>query len=153
MNGVQTRLKCKPNVKRCKRFVFAAHSPLLHPNTLKTKAIIHFQTDHILTRFVFPPLQKPFHDAVYDGTPKDIVPDVRFTMRGKSVYIIVRHVTKASYTLRSFSSEKDKIRKVTLLENHKKVDWELDDDGLKISNIHRSTKDSFPVYVLKVEYF
>lgn len=56
MNGVQTRLKCKPNVKRCKRFVFAAHSPLLHPNTLKTKAIIHFQTDHILTRFVFPPL-------------------------------------------------------------------------------------------------
>jgi hypothetical protein len=23
---------------------------------LKTKAIIHFQTDHILTRFVFPPL-------------------------------------------------------------------------------------------------
>lgn len=61
MNGVQTRLKCKPNVKRCKRFVFAAHSPLLHPNTLKTKAIIHFQTDHILTRFVFPPL-----DAVYE---------------------------------------------------------------------------------------
>lgn len=57
MNGVQTRLKCKPNVKRCKRFVFAAHSPLLHPNTLKTKAIIHFQTDHILTRFVFPPLR------------------------------------------------------------------------------------------------
>jgi len=56
LNGVQTRLKCKPNVKRCKRFVFAAHSPLLHPNTLKTKAIIHFQTDHILTRFVFPPL-------------------------------------------------------------------------------------------------
>lgn len=31
--------------------------------------------------------QKPFHDAVYDGTPKDIVPDVRFTMRGK-VYIL-----------------------------------------------------------------
>ena len=60
MNGVQTRLKCKPNVKRCKRFVFAAHSPLLHPNTLKTKAIIHFQTDHILTRFVFPPLHIAF---------------------------------------------------------------------------------------------
>lgn len=62
MNGVQTRLKCKPNVKRCKRFVFAAHSPLLHPNTLKTKAIIHFQTDHILTRFVFPPLYAVFID-------------------------------------------------------------------------------------------
>ena len=67
MNGVQTRLKCKPNVKRCKRFVFAAHSPLLHPNTLKTKAIIHFQTDHILTRFVFPPLYAS--TAKVDGKP------------------------------------------------------------------------------------
>ena len=66
MNGVQTRLKCKPNVKRCKRFVFAAHSPLLHPNTLKTKAIIHFQTDHILTRFVFPPLYKSDWRVVVD---------------------------------------------------------------------------------------
>lgn len=69
MNGVQTRLKCKPNVKRCKRFVFAAHSPLLHPNTLKTKAIIHFQTDHILTRFVFPPLT-----ASADGEVTEIFP-------------------------------------------------------------------------------
>lgn len=65
MNGVQTRLKCKPNVKRCKRFVFAAHSPLLHPNTLKTKAIIHFQTDHILTRFVFPPLYVDRYDISF----------------------------------------------------------------------------------------
>ena len=57
MNGVQTRLKCKPNVKRCKRFVFPSHSPLLHHNALTAKAISHFQADHILTRFVFPPLQ------------------------------------------------------------------------------------------------
>lgn len=56
LNGVQTRLKCKPNVKRCKRFVFPSHSPLLHHNALTTKAISHFQADHILTRFVFPPL-------------------------------------------------------------------------------------------------
>ena len=58
LNGVQTELKCKPNVKRCKRFVFVGHSPLLHHNALKTKAINHFQTDHILTRFVFPPLYR-----------------------------------------------------------------------------------------------
>lgn len=73
MNGVQTRLKCKPNVKRCKRFVFAAHSPLLHPNTLKTKAIIHFQTDHILTRFVFPPLNsytQLHYNANYGATQR-----------------------------------------------------------------------------------
>ena len=56
MNGVQTELNCKPNVKRCKRFVFPEYSPLLYHNTLKTKAIKFFQADHILTRFVFPPL-------------------------------------------------------------------------------------------------
>lgn len=62
MNGVQTVLKCKPNVKRCKRFVFVGHSPLLRHNALKTKAINHFQTDHILTRFVFPPLEAGNYD-------------------------------------------------------------------------------------------
>lgn len=56
LNGVQTKLKCKPNVKRCKRFVFPVRSHLFHHNALKTKAITFFQADHILTRFVFPPL-------------------------------------------------------------------------------------------------
>ena len=32
---------------------------------MKTKAIIHFQTDHILTRFVFPPLHfSPYNTLV-----------------------------------------------------------------------------------------
>ena len=70
LNGVQTELKCKPNVKRCKRFVFVGHSPLLHHNTLKTKAITLFQADHILTRFVFPPLythpNAPLNDLYQD---------------------------------------------------------------------------------------
>ena len=73
LNGVQTVLKCKPNVKRCKRFVFVGHSPLLRHNALKTKAINHFQTDHILTRFVFPPLygQNSGYPSYYlTGNPK-----------------------------------------------------------------------------------
>lgn len=75
MNGVQTRLKCKPNVKRCKRFVFPSHSPLLHHNALTTKAISHFQADHILTRFVFPPLYLRHGDNVQNEstiTPGEI---------------------------------------------------------------------------------
>lgn len=59
MNGVQTRLKCKPNVKQCKRLVFPARSALFNHNILNTKAISHFQANHILIRFVFPPLGKP----------------------------------------------------------------------------------------------
>lgn len=56
LNGVQTRLKCKPNVKQCKRLVFPARSALFNHNILNTKAISHFQANHILIRFVFPPL-------------------------------------------------------------------------------------------------
>lgn len=56
LNGVQTKLKCKPNVKRCKRFVFPVRSHLFQHNSLTTKAITFFQIDHILTHFVFPPL-------------------------------------------------------------------------------------------------
>lgn len=58
MNGVQTRFKCKLDVKRCKRFVFPPSSLLPRSNALKTKAIRYFQTDRTLTRIVSPPLQK-----------------------------------------------------------------------------------------------
>lgn len=60
MNGVQTRFKCKLDVKRCKRFVFPPSSLLPRSNALKTKAIRYFQTDRTLTRIVSPPLQWVF---------------------------------------------------------------------------------------------
>lgn len=62
MNGVQTRFKCKLDVKRCKRFVFPPSSLLPRSNALKTKAIRYFQTDRTLTRIVSPPL-----DVELDG--------------------------------------------------------------------------------------
>lgn len=58
MNGVQTRFKCKLDVKRCKRFVFPPSSLLPRSNALKTKAIRYFQTDQTLTRIVSSPLLK-----------------------------------------------------------------------------------------------
>lgn len=58
MNGVQTRFKCKLDVKRCKRFVFPPSSLLPRSNALKTKAIRYFQTDRTLTRIVSPPLDE-----------------------------------------------------------------------------------------------
>lgn len=61
MNGVQTRFKCKLDVKRCKRFVFPPSSLLPRSNALKTKAIRYFQTDRTLTRIVSPPLYKNSH--------------------------------------------------------------------------------------------
>ena len=43
-----------------------------------------------------------FHDAVYDGTPRDVVPDFRYTRRADTVYVIVRHVAAPSFLLRAF---------------------------------------------------
>lgn len=65
MNGVQTRFKCKLDVKRCKRFVFPPSSLLPRSNALKTKAIRYFQTDRTLTRIVSPPLLGQSQSARY----------------------------------------------------------------------------------------
>lgn len=64
MNGVQTRFKCKLDVKRCKRFVFPPSSLLPRSNALKTKAIRYFQTDRTLTRIVSPPLQNGLKEVL-----------------------------------------------------------------------------------------
>lgn len=94
-------------------------------------------------------INTPFHDAVFDGTPKEIVPDFRFTAKGKVVYAIVRNVQEHDFVLRSFKNA-GQIRKVTLLENHRQVEWKLTEEGLQIRQLVRPAK-SFPVYVLKVE--
>lgn len=65
MNGVQTRFKCKLDVKRCKRFVFPPSSLLPRSNALKTKAIRYFQTDRTLTRIVSPPLLDNYDTGDY----------------------------------------------------------------------------------------
>lgn len=69
MNGVQTRFKCKLDVKRCKRFVFPPSSLLPRSNALKTKAIRYFQTDRTLTRIVSPPL---YDKVIKEGVQKNI---------------------------------------------------------------------------------
>ena len=82
MNGVQTRLKCKPNVKQCKRLVFPARSALFNHNILNTKAISHFQANHILIRFVFPPLITYNDIRIYglDRIEKLTITDERFCL-------------------------------------------------------------------------
>lgn len=82
MNGVQTRFKCKLDVKRCKRFVFPPSSLLPRSNALKTKAIRYFQTDRTLTRIVSPPLHAIFVDApkVLTHVPKEEFPAQTLTV-------------------------------------------------------------------------
>lgn len=127
MNGVQTRLKCKPNVKRCKRFVFPSHSPLLHHNALTAKAISHFQADHILTRFVFPPLYDVMYlenpikaiDWLNEGNVPDlIISDIRMPlMRGDEFlrYMKANELFK-SIPIVMLSSEESTTERIKLLE-------------------------------------
>lgn len=86
MNGVQTRFKCKLDVKRCKRFVFPPSSLLPRSNALKTKAIRYFQTDRTLTRIVSPPL-------IELGIPgKDAMQMAAYSMEG-ATELILNHNT------------------------------------------------------------
>ena len=107
MNGVQTRLKCKPNVKQCKRLVFPARSALFNHNILNTKAISHFQANHILIRFVFPPLitngfalknwgveedEKPVETALPMNELFEDVSNRNFTIKDKSSEVYIQGI-------------------------------------------------------------
>lgn len=52
--------------------VFPARSALFNHNILNTKAISHFQANHILIRFVFPPLYTPGTMSNADYTTPDM---------------------------------------------------------------------------------
>ena len=94
--------------------------------------------------------QGAFHDAEYDGTPKNIIPDIRYTRKGNNVYAIVRHVASDSYTLSAFSPATDRVMEVTLLENGENVRWALTEDGLSIKGVNRGLLKDDPKYVMKV---
>lgn len=93
-------------------------------------------------------VNKEFHDAVYDGTPKDRTPDFRFTTKDGTVYVIARDVYAKRYTIGSFGKV-DRIRKVTLLDSGKKVLWKRTSQGLEI-DLGKAGEQT-PIYVLKVE--
>ena len=92
-------------------------------------------------------LNTKFDDAQFDGTPQHAIPDFRYTRKGNDVYVIVRHVNKADFTLHSFTPD-DRLTDVEPLDKANKVDWEMTPDGLKI-HVDRAV-GAFPIYVLKV---
>ena len=102
MNGVQTRFKCKLDVKRCKRFVFPPSSLLPRSNALKTKAIRYFQTDQTLTRIVSSPLKNPYASANYLMNKPHVLAHIkallsseRFEMETMAVKLQVAETLKA----------------------------------------------------------
>ncbi|WP_337558484.1 alpha-L-fucosidase [Phocaeicola plebeius] len=92
-------------------------------------------------------IDENFHDEVYDGTPREIKPDIRYTAKKNIVYIIARHVLDKNYILHAFS-KKDNIRSIECLGENIKVRWRLKDAGLYISFDESCSLP--PLYVLKV---
>ena len=90
-----------------------------------------------------------FDEDAYEKLPKEIVPDFRFTSKGKNVYIIVRGVEERNFKVTSFDLA-DKVVKVSLLGSGKKVSWKQNTGGLEISVPAPDPKKA-PVYVLKAE--
>lgn len=90
-----------------------------------------------------------FHDAEFDGTPKDRIADFRFTSEGKVVYAIARDITEKNYTIKSMNKGY-KVKSVKLLENGQAVKWSQTDQGLRVQ-FNRAGKTQYPIYVLKIE--
>ena len=90
-----------------------------------------------------------FHDAEYDGTPKERVPDFRFTSKNNNIYAIARDVKGTKYTIKSLALA-NKVKKVLLLENGKQIKWKQTAEGLEIE-LDKKTNPQFPIYVLKIE--
>ncbi len=93
--------------------------------------------------------KEKFEKDAYNQLPTEIVPDFRFTVKDNSLYIIVRGIGDRKYTVASIKPT-DKIKKVSLLENGKKVSWKQTAAGLEITVPERDAK-KLPVYVLKAE--
>jgi len=90
-----------------------------------------------------------FAEDAYLKLPKEIIPDFRFTSKGKNVYIIVRGIKDLNFTVTSFKPT-DKVSKVSLLGSGKKVTWKQNAGGLEIS-VPAPDPKKVPVYVLKAE--
>lgn len=90
-------------------------------------------------------------DAVYDATSKDILPDVRYTFHNNNVYAFVRSPKNSNVILESFSTAKEKIKKVSLLGYPAILKWNQSETGLYLSLPQQIINQEIPVYVYKIE--
>ncbi len=90
-------------------------------------------------------------DAVFDGTPSAIKPDVYFTAKENAIYAFLRSWQKPEVILDKINSQNVSVKKVVLLGNVKKLSWTLSNSGLKVSlPADYNQNVAVPVYVLKI---
>ncbi|NWJ51972.1 MAG: alpha-L-fucosidase [Bacteroidetes bacterium] len=90
-------------------------------------------------------------DALFDGTAKNLVQDIRFTKRGKIVYIIARSWRVSNVFIKALNSSNQKVVSLSMLGYQAKLKWIQMDKGLLIT-IPEKAKREVPMYVFKVKF-
>ena len=90
-------------------------------------------------------------DAVFDGTPKSLTPDVYYTAKDKTVYVFLRSWQKPDVLLKQINKSTLSIKNIELLGNNKKIKWVINNEGLSLDLPSDYNKgNQIPVYVLKI---
>jgi len=89
-------------------------------------------------------------DAVFDGTPKDVVQDIRFTTKGDDLYVIARSWREKQVLVKSLKINGVNLKSIQLLGHNAKLKWKQTAQGTIIT-IPEKAKKSIPIYVFKVK--
>ena len=90
-------------------------------------------------------------DAVFDGTPQSIAPDVYYTAKNKFIYVFLRSWQTPQVTLKQINKNKILVKDISLLGNKKKIMWASTNDELKLDlPANFKNENNVPVYVLKI---
>jgi len=91
-------------------------------------------------------------DAVFDGTPKSVTPDVYYTTKDKTVYAFLRSWKKPDVLLKQINKSTMSVKNIELLGNNKKIEWTISNEGLNLDLPIDYNKEGnqIPVYVLKI---
>ncbi|MEI6137963.1 MAG: alpha-L-fucosidase [Mariniphaga sp.] len=89
-------------------------------------------------------------DAVFDGTPKDVVQDIRFTTRKNDLYVIARSWRQKEVTVKSLITNKYQIKSIQLLGYKGTIKWKQTVMETKIE-LPKQAINEIPVYVFKVK--
>lgn len=90
-------------------------------------------------------------DAVFDGTPKSVTPDVYYTTKDKTVYAFLRSWQRPDVFLKQINKNTLSVKNIELLGNNKKIKWTINNEGLNLDLPGDYNKgNQIPVYVLKI---
>ncbi|GGH06457.1 alpha-L-fucosidase [Pedobacter zeae] len=90
-------------------------------------------------------------DAVFDGTPKNITPDVYYTAKDKTVYVFLRSWQTGEVTLKQINKKNLSIKDIELLGNKNQVRWRITDQQLDLNlPVDFKKGEQIPIYVLKI---